>query len=77
MFSSKLQFDTKIYYIVKVFWHHKEIFLLKPHSLQYNFNVLKPFITISYFKFNLKLKADSKMCTFKKLKKFVKPKKCF
>ena len=40
--------------------------------LQYIFNVLLLFNTVSYIKLNLKLKIDPKVCIFKNLEKFLK-----
>ena len=51
------------------------MFLLKDTfkvTLQYLFNVLIVFNKVSYFKFNLKLKKDPKMCSFKNPEEILK-----
>ena len=64
----------------KDFLSSSKFFLLKNAlkvTLLYLFNVFILFSIVAYIKLNLKLKVDSKMCTFKTWKKFGKSRKYF
>ena len=66
----KLRFKKKSLSFFNFFCHHQNFYMLKninKAALLYLFNVFIQFNTISYIKLNLKLKIDSKMCTFKDL----------
>ena len=74
----KFRFDTKKLQYKSFFLTSSEIFLLKNTykvNLQYLFNVVVLFITVSYIKLNFKLKINPKMCTFKNLEFFFITKK--
>ena len=65
----------KAYQINNFFCHHHKTFLLKNTfkvTLQYLINVFILTNTVSYIKFNFKLKIGPEICSFKNLEEILK-----
>ena len=63
--------SKKFLMMTKIFYLHDRFFV----ALEYLFNVFILFKTVSYLKFNFKLKIGPKMCTLKNLEEFWKSEK--